>query len=60
MTTAPTLTEKPKTNVTTHKLHLKTSIAQRFRTDLGRSVGETISTKLVNGIPILTLTTTVV
>ena len=39
MTKAPTLTEKSKKQRDNTKTQLKTSITQRLRTDLGRSVG---------------------
>ena len=48
MTKAPTPTEKiKKSNATTQKRQPKTSITQRLRTDLERSVGVTIATQLV-------------
>ena len=47
MTKAPTPTEKSKEERDNTKTPPKTSISQRLRTDLGRSVGETIATKLV-------------
>ena len=39
--------KNPKNNVTTQRTPPKTSITQRLRTDLGRSVGVTIATQLV-------------
>ena len=47
MTNAHTPTEKSKSIVTTLKRQPKTSITQRLRTDLGRSVGVTAVTPLV-------------
>ena len=47
MTKAPTPTEKSKKQRETTKTPPKTSITQRLRTDLGRSVGVTIATQLV-------------
>ena len=47
MTKAPTPTEKSKKQHDNTKTPPKSSITQRLRTDLGRSVGETIATKLV-------------
>ena len=46
MTKAPTPTETSKTQGDSTKTPPKTSITQRMRTDLGRSVGETIATQL--------------
>ena len=65
MTKAPTLTEKSKKHRDNTKTPQKTSITQRLRTDLERSVVGNDShptgvVKPVNGIPILSLTTTVV
>ena len=47
MTKAPTPTEKSKKQRDNTKTPPKTSIIQRLRTDLGRSVGVTIATQLV-------------
>ena len=47
MTKAPTPTEKSKKQRDNTKTPPKPSIAQRLRTDLGRSVGVTIATQLV-------------
>ena len=47
MTKAPTLTEQSKKQLENTKTTQKTSITQRLRTDLGRSVGVTIATQLV-------------
>ena len=47
MTKAPTPTEKSKTQRDNTKTLPKTSIIQRLRTDLGRSIGSTIATQLV-------------
>ena len=47
MTKAPTPTEKSKLQRDSTKTQPKTSITQRLRTDLGRSVGVTIAIKLV-------------
>ena len=47
MTKAPTPTEMSKGQVTTQTTPQKSSIKQRLRTDLGRSVGVTKATKLV-------------
>ena len=47
MTKAPTPTDKSKTQRDNTKTPRKTSITQRLRTDLGRSVGVTIATQLV-------------
>ena len=47
MTKAPTPTEKSKKQRDNTKSPPKTSITQRLRTDLGRSVGVTIATQLV-------------
>ena len=47
MTKAPTPTEKSKMQRENTKTPPKTSITQRLRTDLGRSVWVTIATKLV-------------
>ena len=47
MTKAPTPTEKSKKQRDNTKTPPKTSITQRLRTDLGRSVGETTATQLV-------------
>ena len=47
MTKAPTPTEKSKKQRDNTKTPPKTSITQRLRTDLGRSVGVTIATQLV-------------
>ena len=47
MTKAPTSTEKLKKKRDNTKTSPKTSITQRLRTDLGRSVGVTIATQLV-------------
>ena len=47
MTKAPKPTEKSKKQVDNTKTPPKTSITQRLRTDLGRSVGVTIATQLV-------------
>ena len=65
MTKAPTQTEKSKQQHDNTKTPPKTSISQRLRTDLGRSVRLTIATQLVwlnrfYGIPTLQFTTTVV
>ena len=65
MTKAPTPTEKSKMLHDNTKTPSKTSITQRLRTDLGRSVGGNDShptgvLKPVNGIPTLPLTTRVV
>ena len=45
MTKAPTPTEKSKQQCDNTKTPPKSSITQRLRTDLGRSVGVTIATK---------------
>ena len=47
MTKAPTPTEKSKKQRDNTKMPSKTSITQRLRTNLGRSVGVTIATQLV-------------
>ena len=47
MTKAPTPTEMSKGKVTTQTTPQKSSIKQRLRTDLGRSVGVTTATQLV-------------
>ena len=47
MTKAPTPTEKSKKQRDNTKNAIKTSVTQRLRTDLGRSVGVTIATLLV-------------
>ena len=47
MTKAPTPTEMSKWQVTTQTTPQKSSIKQRLRTDLGRSVGVTKATQLV-------------
>ena len=47
MTKAPTPTEMSKGQVTTQTTPQKSSIKQRLRTDLGRSVGVTKATQLV-------------
>ena len=47
MTKAPTPTEKSKKQRDNTKTPLTTSITQRLRTDLGRSVGVMIATQLV-------------
>ena len=47
VTKAPTQTEKSKMQRDNTKTPPKTSITQRLRTDLGRSVGVTIATQLV-------------
>ena len=47
MTKAPTPTEMSKGQVTTQTTSQKSSIKQRLRTDLGRSVGITKATQLV-------------
>ena len=47
MTKAPTPTESQKGKVTTQTTSQKSSITQRLRTDLGRSVGVTTATQLV-------------
>ena len=47
MTKAPTPTEMSKGAVTTQTTPQKSSIKQRLRTDLGRSVGVTTATQLV-------------
>ena len=47
MTKTPTPTEKSKKQRDNTKTPPKTSITQRLRTDLGRSVGVTIATQLV-------------
>ena len=47
MTKAPTPTEKSKEQRDNTKTPPNTSITQRLRTDLGRSVGVAIATKLV-------------
>ena len=47
MTKAPTPTEMSKGKVTTQTTPQKSSIKQRLRTDLGRSVGVTKATQLV-------------
>ena len=47
MTKAPTPIEKSKNQGDNIKTPPKTSITQRLRTDLGRSVGVTIATQLV-------------
>ena len=47
MTKNPTPTEKSKKQSDNTKTPQKTSITQRLRTDLGRSVGVTIDTQLV-------------
>ena len=47
MAKAPTPTEKSKKQRDNTKTPQKTSITQRLRTDLGRSVGVTIATQLV-------------
>ena len=47
MTKAPTPTEISKGEVTTQTTSQKSSIKQRLRTDLGRSVGVTKATQLV-------------
>ena len=47
MTNAPTLTEKFKKQHDNIKPPPKTSLTQRLRTDLGRSVGVTAVTQLV-------------
>ena len=46
MTKAPTLTEKPKKQRDNIQTPQKTSITQRYRTNLGRSVGITLATQL--------------
>ena len=47
MTKAPTATESQKGKVTTQTTPQKSSITQRLRTDLGRSVEVTTATPLV-------------
>ena len=47
MTEAPRPIEKPKKQRENTKTPPKTSIAQRLRTDLGRSVGVSIATQVV-------------
>ena len=47
MTKTPTPTEMSKGQVTTQTTPQKSSIKQRLRTDLGRSVGVTKATQLV-------------
>ena len=47
MRNALTPTENPKTQCENIQTPTKTSITQRLRTDLGRSVGVTIATQLV-------------
>ena len=47
MTKAPTTTKNPKKQRVNTKKPSKTSNTQRFRTDLGRSVGKTTATPLV-------------
>ena len=61
MTKAPTPTEKSKQKRDNTKTPPKTSITQRLRTDIGRSVGVTIAhptgvVKAVYGIPTFPLT----
>ena len=48
MTKAPTPTEMSKGQVTTQTTSQKSSIKQRLRTELGRSVGVTKATQLVS------------